>query len=189
MSLLTVFGVLYWVWVASEVLLILVTRTTRKSGEVKDRGSLLVLWAVIFVSIWVGFWYGASHAHTIFAGAAWVRRLALGVLAVGVAVRWTAIVTLGRSFSVNVAIHAKQTVQKTGLFRMVRHPSYSGLLLVFLAVGLWTRNWVALAIFVVPPMLALLYRMNVEERALREAFGTEYEEYSQETKRLIPGVY
>ena len=78
---------------------------------------------------------------------------------------------------------------KTGLFRMVRHPSYSGLLLVFLAVGLWRRNWVSLAIFVVPPMLALLYRMNVEERALREAFGTEYEEYSQETKRLIPGIY
>ena len=42
-------------WMASEVLLILVTQTTRKSGEVKDRGSLLVLWAVIFVSSWVGF--------------------------------------------------------------------------------------------------------------------------------------
>ncbi len=72
---------------------------------------------------------------------------------------------------------------------MVRHPSYSGLLLVFLAVGLWTRNWLSLAIFVVPPMLALLYRMDVEEWALREAFGTECEEYSQETKRLIPEVY
>ncbi len=56
---------------------------------------------------------------------------------------------------------------------MVRHPSYSGLLLVFLAVGLWTRNWLSLAIFMVPPMLALLYRMVVEEWALREAFGTE----------------
>ena len=101
----------------------------------------------------------------------------------------TAIVTLGRSFSVNVAIHATQTMQKTGLFRIVRHPSYSGMMLIFIAVGVWTRNWVALAIFMVPPMVALLYRMNVEERALREAFGTEYEEYSRETKRLIPGVY
>ena len=189
MSLVTVFNVLYWVWVVSEVVLIVVTRTKRKSGETRDRGSLLVLWGVIFGSIWVGTWYGLSHPHTIFGGAVWVREVALAVLVVGMAVRWTAIVQLGRSFSVNVAIHATQTVHKSGLFGVVRHPSYTGLMLVFVAVGLWYRNWVALAVFVVPPMVALMYRMKVEERALGEAFGADYVEYMRETKRLIPGVY
>ncbi len=189
MSLTTVFGALYWVWVASEVVLIIVTRTKRKSGETRDRGSLLVLWLVIFGSIWAGTWYGVSHGATIFGGAGWVREVALAVLVVGMAVRWTAIVQLGRSFSVNVAIHATQTVHRTGLFGVVRHPSYTGLMLIFVAVGVWSRNWVALAVFVVPPMVALLYRMKVEERALGEAFGAEYAEYSRETKRLIPGIY
>jgi protein-S-isoprenylcysteine O-methyltransferase Ste14 len=42
---------------------------------------------------------------------------------------------------------------------------------------------------VVFPTAALLYRISVEERALTEAFGLEYLQYSQETKRLIPGIY
>ena len=41
----------------------------------------------------------------------------------------------------------------------------------------------------VPPTLAVLYRIRVEEAALMGAFGNEYEEYRQATKRLIPGLY
>jgi protein-S-isoprenylcysteine O-methyltransferase Ste14 len=125
----------------------------------------------------------------MFGGAHWVRTLSVAVLAVGLAIRWTAIVTLGKSFSVNVAIHATQTVQKTGLFRLVRHPSYTGLMLVFAAIGIHTRNWLGLAIMLLPTGAALLYRIHVEERALHGAFGEEYAEYSRVTKRLIPGVY
>jgi protein-S-isoprenylcysteine O-methyltransferase Ste14 len=71
----------------------------------------------------------------------------------------------------------------------MRHPSYTGLLLIFLAVGLNTRNWLGLGIIVLLPLAALLYRIHVEEVALTGAFGTEYMEYSRRTKRLIPGIY
>ena len=71
----------------------------------------------------------------------------------------------------------------------MRHPSYTGMLLIFLAIGLNTKNWLGLAIIVLLPMAALLYRIHVEEQALQGAFGREYAEYSQRTKRLIPGVY
>jgi protein-S-isoprenylcysteine O-methyltransferase Ste14 len=100
-----------------------------------------------------------------------------------------AIFTLGRSFSANVAIHATQTVHKTGLFRFVRHPSYSGLVIIFAAVGLHTRNWMGLAIILIPTAIALLYRIHVEEAVLTQAFGQEYLDYSRCTKRLIPGIY
>ena len=63
------------------------------------------------------------------------------------------------------------------------------MMLLFLAVGLDTRNWLWLGMIVVLPMAALLYRMHVEEAALTGAFGAEYVEYSRTTKRLIPGVY
>jgi protein-S-isoprenylcysteine O-methyltransferase Ste14 len=71
----------------------------------------------------------------------------------------------------------------------VRHPSYLALLLVFLAVGLHSRNWISLAVVLVPTTAALLYRIHVAEAALAEAFGEEYVAYSKVTKRLVPGVY
>jgi len=189
MTLTILWLVLLCGWTVSEVLILMVTRTRRGSGDIRDRGSLLVLWPVIMASIWIGSWLGAISPHTIFGGAYWVWSASFVIFAAGVAVRWTAIATLGRSFSANVAIHATQTVHKTGLFRFVRHPSYSGMVLIFIAIGAHTRNWAALAILVVPTTAALLYRIHVEEEALVGAFGEEYVEYRRGTKRLVPGVY
>jgi protein-S-isoprenylcysteine O-methyltransferase Ste14 len=105
------------------------------------------------------------------------------------AVRWIAIFNLGRSFSANVAIQQEQKVHRAGLYRFVRHPSYLGLLIIFVSVGLHSRNWLGLAVAVMPPLAALMYRIYVEEAALNEAFGEEYAEYTRTTKRLVPGVY
>jgi protein-S-isoprenylcysteine O-methyltransferase Ste14 len=189
MILARLFTILYWAWVASEVLLQVVTRTSRGKGELKDRGSLLLLLTVIFGSIWAATWYRDTHGRTMLAGTHWLRIAAIALLVAGLAIRWTAIFTLGRSFSTNVAIHATQTVHKTGLFRWVRHPSYAGMLLIFTAIGLSQRNWVSLAIMLVFPTAALLYRIHVEEMALTEAFGEDYLEYSRVTRRLVPGIY
>ena len=71
----------------------------------------------------------------------------------------------------------------------MRHPSYTGLLIIFVAIGLHTRNWIGLSIVVIPATAVLLYRIHVEETALREAFRDEYESYSRTTKRLVPGLY
>jgi protein-S-isoprenylcysteine O-methyltransferase len=180
---------LYWAWIVTEVLVLVVTRTRRGGGEVRDRGSLIVLWVVIFGSMSVGSWVGATYQPTAFHTGQWFRYVCLFLLALGLAIRWTAIYTLGKTFSANVAIHATQRLNQSGLFRWMRHPSYTGILLIFLAVGLDTRNWLGLGIIVLLPLAALLYRIHVEEAALTGAFGTEYVEYSRRTKRLIPGIY
>jgi len=186
---MTLWDVLLGGWTASEVLILIVTRTRRGGGTVSDGGSLLILWPVIFAALSLATWIGATQPQTIFGGAHWVRTASLWLFLAGLTIRWTAIVTLGRSFSANVAIRMNQKVQKTGLFRLVRHPSYTGLLVIFAADGLHTRNWLGLAAVLVPTTAALLYRIHVEERALREAFGAEYVEYSRVTKRLVPGIY
>jgi len=67
-----------------------------------------------------------------------------------------------------------QTVHKTGLFRWMRHPSYTGMLLCFLAVGTYELNWVSVAIMLVFPTAALLYRIHVEEIALTGTFCEDY---------------
>ncbi len=135
MNLPILWQTLYWPWVASEIIVLIVTRTGRSGGDIRDRGSLLILWPVIFFSVVAGTSIGEAYPHAIFNGAHWVRTASVALLAAALAFRWTAIFTLGRSFSVNVAIHAAQTLHKTGLYRFVRHPSYSGLLLILLAIA------------------------------------------------------
>jgi len=61
--------------------------------------------------------------------------------------------------------------------------------IIFVAAGLHTHNWISLAILLVFPTAAVLYRIQVEESALMGAFGGEYVDYMRTTKRLIPGVY
>ncbi|MGB8543130.1 MAG: isoprenylcysteine carboxylmethyltransferase family protein [Candidatus Acidiferrales bacterium] len=183
------FALLFWAWTASEVLLQVATRTRRSSGQVKDRGSLLLLLPVIFGSIWLSLWYAETHRRTMLGGAHWLKTVAIILFLIGLTVRWTAIFSLGRSFSTNVAIRPTQTVHKRGLYRWLRHPSYTGMLLIFLAIGIHERNWVSLAIMLTFPTAALLYRIHVEEMALKDAFGEEYVSYSRVTKRLLPGLY
>jgi protein-S-isoprenylcysteine O-methyltransferase Ste14 len=181
--------ILYWSWFASEVVIAIATRTRQSTGRVRDRGSQLALWIVIAASVTACEWIRAIVAPNMFGGAAWLRPAAVIVLAAALAIRWTAIFMLGKSFSANVAIKESQTVYKAGLYHYVRHPSYLGLWLVFLAVGIHSRNWLSFACAIIPTTAALLYRIHIEEAALREAFGEEYIAYSRETKRLIPGVY
>ena len=189
MTVHLIWKTLYWAWILTEVLVLVVTRTRRGGGDVQDRGSLIVLWTVIFGAMFGGSWVGAVYQPAMFPAGHWLRYVCLGLLMLGLAIRWSAIYTLGKSFSANVAIHSTQKLNQSGLFRWMRHPSYTGMMLIFVAMGLATRNWVGLAIIVALPMAALLYRIHVEEVALTGAFGAEYVAYSQRVKRLIPGIY
>jgi protein-S-isoprenylcysteine O-methyltransferase Ste14 len=181
--------ILYWIWVASEVIIGVATRTKESSGKVRDRGSLLLLWIVILGSMTAAIWISEANLPNMFGGTRALKAAGLIVLVIALGIRWTAIYTLGKSFSSNVAILDSTKLNRSGLYRYVRHPSYLGLMLVFLAVGLHSRNWLSLAIALVPTTSAVLYRIHVEESALRQAFGEEYVIYSKQVHRLIPGLY
>jgi protein-S-isoprenylcysteine O-methyltransferase Ste14 len=180
--------VLFYTWTASEILIAVLTRTRGSAGKLHDRGSMLMLWLAIVASITACQWISAANPPNMFAGAHWLETAGLITLITGLAIRWTAVISLGKAFSANVAIREKQTVNTAGLYSMVRHPSYLGLLLIFLAIGLHSRHWLAFAIVLMPTTAALLYRIHIEEEVLNAAFGAEYAAYSKRTKRLIPGV-
>jgi protein-S-isoprenylcysteine O-methyltransferase len=181
--------ILTWIWLAGEIAVAIFTHTRSSQGKVQDRGSQLLLWVVIVGSFSIEGWMHSRFPADMPGRHAVLRPLALLLFASGLAIRATAIVTLGRAFSANVATHASQTLRRSGLYRLVRHPSYLGLEIVFLAVGLHSRTWACLAVCFIPPTLALLYRIHVEEIALRRAFGSEYDDYARTTKRLVPGLY
>jgi protein-S-isoprenylcysteine O-methyltransferase len=99
-----------------------------------------------------------------------------------------AIVTLGRQFTVDVSIRQDHALVQHGLYRLVRHPSYSGLLLAMFGLGLLYTNWLSLVSLMVPITLAVINRIAKEERALLAALGSPYAVYCAHTKRLIPGL-
>jgi len=184
-------SILFYLWFASEILIALLTRTRRHTSgsSIQDRGSMLILWLVIFSSITACEWISAATPPTLFLTNSWLRPLATLIITLGLGIRFTSVVSLGKAFSANVAIRTSQTLNTSGLYRLVRHPSYLGLVLIFLAVGLHSRHWLSLCVAVVPPTAALLYRIHIEEIALNSAFGPDYAAYSARTKRLIPGIY
>jgi protein-S-isoprenylcysteine O-methyltransferase Ste14 len=188
MNLSLVWTVLFYAWFAFEIVIAIVTRT-RQGGDVRDRGTMALLWVVIVLSVSGAVWIGEARTPDMFDGGHWIKTLSLAVLAAGLLLRVAAVVNLGGAFSANVAIVAGQRVRQTGLYRWMRHPSYAGLEVIFLAIGLHTRNWIGLAVAFLPPTAALLYRIHVEEIALKAHFGEEYVEYCRRTKRLIPGIY
>ena len=180
---------LFYAWIASELVLAIATRTRRTQGSLHDRGSLYILWIVICGTLSGIDWIRVSFPAANFSGAPWLKPLTVFLLLAGLAIRWTAILSLGRAFSVNVAIRPTQQIYRSGLYRFVRHPSYLGMVLIFLAIGLRSRNYVSLAVVLVATTTALLYRIHVEEQALHRAFGPAYADYARSTPRLIPGIY
>ena len=174
---------------ASELCVALVKRAHGSNVRRADRGSLRIVWVAIasgvfaarIVPSWVhsgGFALGATG-----------QLAALVLLVLGLALRWWAILTLGRFFTVAVAIHGDHELVTRGPFRWLRHPSYTGVLLAFLAWGVLYANLWSIACLCAPISAALLYRIHVEEAALSAHFGERWRAYAARSKRLIPGVY
>jgi len=189
MNLEFFFNALTYVWLAGEVLIAVFTRTHRGEGKIQDRGTQIILWIVIVASLWIDEWMHGFLPIDMPGSFSWLRPAAFGILILGLGVRAAAVFKLGKDFSANVALRDGQKLQRSGLYRFVRHPSYLGLELILLALALHARTWACFAVVLVPPTLAVLYRIHVEEAALRLAFGADYEDYKRSTKRLIPGIY
>ena len=189
MPVTQILQILYWGWVASEVVIAIATRTRKSGGQVQDRGSQALLWIVIVLSSSIAGWIGYRHPHDLPAPRWVVQYAAIVCILTGLAIRLSAIFTLGRAFSANVAIRESQALRTHGMYARVRHPSYLGLEIIFLATGLYYGNWISLGIMLIFPTAALLYRIHLEEAVLRGAFGEQYVAYSRRTKRLIPGIY
>ena len=172
----------------SEVAIAVMKRSGGRAAQGEDRGSMRLLW--ISVAFGVGLAIAAQWIpSTRLPGSPHlIRLLALGLLLGGLALRWAAILTLGRLFTVDVAIHTGHVVVQAGLYRLVRHPSYTGLLVTFLGLGVYFANWLSILGLLIPVTLAVLNRVVKEEHALLTSLGAEYAAYCARTKRFIPGL-
>jgi protein-S-isoprenylcysteine O-methyltransferase Ste14 len=185
-TILQVAGLL---WCVSEIALNLFTRGRRVGAKVQDRASVIILWTAIALGFGVAIFLSGVRATRIPFPVLWLDSIGLLFLIGGLAIRWTAIITLGRFFTATVTIQQDHRIVRTGLFRYVRHPSYSGLFLAFFGVALQFHNWLSLLAIVLPFFAALLYRIHVEEDAMVDALGGDYVDYQRSTRRLVPGIF
>lgn len=117
--------------------------------------------------------------------------IALGscLIAIGVALRIWAQVTLGPAWSIRVRIAPDHPLVTAGPYRLVRHPAYLALVLFYLGVAAAFQSVSGLMVFALGLAPALAHRMAVEEAALASHFGEDYLRYASGTKRLLPGVF
>jgi protein-S-isoprenylcysteine O-methyltransferase Ste14 len=164
--------------------------SARGVSNPRDRGSLRLIGILFFIGQTLAFslsflWPQASiHGNRkllFFVG--------ISLMLVGMAVRKHAMSVLGRFFTFEVAISAGHTLVQSGLYRYVRHPSYTGAIITQLGLALSLGNWASLLSLLTCVALAYTYRISVEESALVAALGAPYEEYMRRTSRLIPFLF
>jgi len=179
---------IYVIWFSSEVFLSLFRRAGKSVKQKSDKGSLGLIWAIIiianFLSYFLSRWVpaGISDDQNI-------RYLGLALIVIGQVLRFTIVFSLGKFFTVNVAIAQDHKLKTDGFYRFIRHPSYSASLLSFAGYGITLNNWISLILVVSSVATAFLIRIRIEEKTLIDHFGGEYMEYIKRTKKLVPFVF
>lgn len=174
----------FW-WIAE------LTRTALRDTEPpKDSDkSTSRLWDASHLIAVIGMAVGFSHLGHVRIGERFINVCGLVLILAGIVLRWSAIATLGRYFTGKVQILNEHRLIRSGLYGYIRHPAYTGALVGYLGLGLSFANWISLILIFCPVLFAALWRIRVEEEVLRQAFGNEYADYSDKTKRLFPGIY
>ena len=96
---------------------------------------------------------------------------------------------LGANWSITLEVLEKHRLVTQGVYRRVRHPMYTALLLYSVGQALVLPNYVAGPSYGVTMALLVALRIGPEERMMLEEFGKDYQEYMAQTKRLVPGVW
>jgi protein-S-isoprenylcysteine O-methyltransferase Ste14 len=199
---MNIFGVLFEVvnfsvlggFLVSEVLINISRRGDKtgsnvRKGKISNALIMTVGFGSIVLGIIIGFTAKFMNIRWLFSPDYFISSLGLVLIVIGEAMRWSAIRELKKYFTVDVRILDDHKLIRSGPFKYVRHPSYLGLLIAVLGLGATMVNWLSTIVILVPHVIVILLRINEEEKALEERFGSEYQQYRKQTKRLIPGIY
>ena len=182
---ITYFSVLFFL---SELVLMITKRSKKnKTKTKKDKKSLVLFWITIPLSLTIGFftanrqeWNTLNYSIALFG---------LSIFMIGIVIRWISIIQLNKEFTVDVAITKNHNLKTDGLYKSLRHPSYLGLLLICFGLSIAMNSIISLIVITIPILLAIIYRMKIEEAILIKEFGKIYENYRIKTYKIIPKLY
>ena len=160
---------------------------THGRGAVRqDRGTRVIVALALYLAIAAALAVAKVPRLRVDANSWWTLGLGLAIVFAGAALRDWAIVSLGRYFRREVTIEPGQRIVRRGPYRVLRHPSYTGICLILAGFGLTFGSWVSAVVALLIVFVGLLPRIRVEEHALAQAFGSEY---ATSTDRMLPHVW
>ncbi len=115
--------------------------------------------------------------------------IGIGFVVLGFVLRQWAISALGLFFAPTVRIIRGHKLILHGPYTYLRHPSYTGVLMLLFGVALASQSLDAIVIAVVLLVPAYMYRIRVEERAMGLEFGKRYDAYRKRTWALVPYLF
>ena len=159
------------------------------SGVREDRSNRWVIAALSVLGLVAGYLPALTDRLNVWTidGDA-VRWLGVALFVVGAALRLWPVYVLGHRFSGLVAIQPGHALVTTGIYSVIRHPSYLGLFVNALGWALVFRSAVGVLLALLT-LVPLVGRIVAEERLLHSEFGSAYDAYRARTARLIPGVW
>lgn len=107
----------------------------------------------------------------------------------GLVIRWEAIRKLSGLFTVNISIMEGHKLITSGVYKYIRHPSYTGMIMYYIGLGLLMHNFISFGILLALPLSAILIRIYYEEKALKTYFKDQHAEYKKKSWKLIPLLY
>ncbi len=180
------FGITILIWFLSEIVGGRILPALRRGGSKVERrnvGSNTLLWICWIIIFAVSFGFAGKSIALL---PSWTYYIGIVAMISGIVLRQWSIAVLGRYFSTVIGIQKNQTVVDRGPYRFVRHPSYTGVLLIVVGLGLAVQSWGAVVVAVVLFGVAYGHRMLLEEKVLISALGDSYLQYMKRTKRIIP---
>jgi protein-S-isoprenylcysteine O-methyltransferase len=159
-------------------------------GDVRDQGSRIAIYFFTFFGI------GLAFAGPFLVPAARIELPPDPVFWAAMLIFWTgavfygsSVLTLGASFRTSVQLVEGQRLVTKGLYRFIRHPAYTGGILMFAGLGLAMGNWFSAAGASLSMFAGYLIRIRVEEKALTERFGEEFAAHRRRTWAVIPPIW
>jgi protein-S-isoprenylcysteine O-methyltransferase len=169
--------------------IVLSIRTKRRADNQIDRGTQQLVWILLascFIIAWVPV---VLDFGRLFILGGWLTWVGVAVMISGIIFRQYVIAVLGKFFTAQVQIQANHQLIKAGPYRYIRHPSYLGILVLALGLGIAVANWISLLLCILLPFIGIMQRIRVEEKELEKYFGKQYQDYRKSTWAFIPYIY
>lgn len=181
---------LFWLLLGSSwaILEFNIARKTRVPCSETYRSEKRI-WLVVVVALIIALLF--KHWQLVKLPIAYLPRqaIALIIFSSGLALRFHAIVVLGRFFSTTATTQHQHNLIEKGAYQYIRHPAYTGLLISFFAAGFAMGDVLAMLSLLCPIGYVLNQRIETEEQLLTDYFGQVYYDYCQRTKKLIPWIF
>jgi protein-S-isoprenylcysteine O-methyltransferase Ste14 len=180
-----------WLWIAFCVVWLIWAIKTKPVQQRESVSSRLSYTVLVVVGFYVVFSVGAVQPWMrfhLFPASRAVEILGVVLTAAGIGFAFWARIYLGGNWSGTVTVKVGHELVRTGPYRWVRHPIYTGLILALLGTAL-ERRQVRGLIAVVLVYAGFKMKSKIEEQAMTNTFGAEYVDYSRSTGAIVPKLF